>query len=465
MWAPASSPTARASYELLGTSEGAAHGQCFQRISHDGGEGAAGIANYGLNCQHGMHLLAGRLYEGYTFLRAHGQDTVRATVALHDWQRNVTLAETTVSLPVGRGWERVPLSLTPSESTTCGAMEAETEFGSRDDLTTCSGRLVISTTTPGSTLDVDLTVLAPGAWGTEPAPWAGSLGLPARRDVVQALRQQQLGVLRMGGTMCNVDGYRWKLFRGPRELRDPYRGFWYEERGLTQSRSFGMFEIVDLCQAIDCEPVITLNLNETADDLGDFVEYCWGNTSTPWGAIRAADGHPEPYRVSVVEIGNEVETVPQLCPKVVLPIVRAMDERAEAVGAPLFSYVIGYNVWGEDVQEGTARRAALDACLDATASLGDRIFWDFHTEAWADTAGRWGTWMDDFGAVAAAHNSSIRIVLLEENVWPTGPADHGLARGVGHAAYRHAADHGLAARMGCELQAAGCAHGLLPALC
>jgi protein-disulfide isomerase len=40
-----------------------------------------------------------------------------------------------------------------------------------------------------------------------------------------------------------------------------------------------------------------------------------------------------------------------------------MDERAEAVGAPLFSYVIGYNVWGEDVQEGTARRAALDACL------------------------------------------------------------------------------------------------------
>jgi hypothetical protein len=34
-------------------------------------------------------------------------------------------------------------------------------------------------------------------------------GLPARRDVVKALRQQQLGVLRMGGTMCNVDGYRW----------------------------------------------------------------------------------------------------------------------------------------------------------------------------------------------------------------------------------------------------------------
>jgi hypothetical protein len=79
-----------------------------------------------------------------------------------------------------------------------------------------------------------------------------SAGLPARRDVVDALRQQQLGVLRMGGTMCNVEGYRWcaglrhtpcvvitkravseasccslrKYFRGPREQRDPYHGYW-----------------------------------------------------------------------------------------------------------------------------------------------------------------------------------------------------------------------------------------------
>ena len=100
-----------------------------------------------------------------------------------------------------------------------------------------------------------------------------------------------------------------------------------------------MFEVVDLCQSIGCEPVITLNLNETAADMCDFVEYCWGNTSTSWGAIRAADGHPEPYRVSVVEIGNEVETVAELCPKLVVPIVRAMDERARAIGAPLFSFV------------------------------------------------------------------------------------------------------------------------------
>jgi hypothetical protein len=43
--------------------------------------------------------------------------------------------------------------------------------------------------------------------------------------------------------------------------------------------------------------------------------------------------------------------------------------------------------------------------------------------------------MDAFGAAAALRNSSMRIMLLEENAWPTGPADHGLARGIGHAAY------------------------------
>ncbi len=57
------------------------------------------------------------------------------------------------------------------------------------------------------------------------------------------------------------------------------------------------------------------------------------------------------------------------------------------------------------------------------------MFWDFHTEAWADTAARWGETMDAFKVAADSRNSTMRIMLLEENSWPTGPADHGLARG------------------------------------
>ena len=55
-------------------------------------------------------------------------------------------------------------------------MTADTPYGTRDDLTTCSGRLVITTDTPDAAFDVDLTELMPGVWGTEPAPWAGDLG-------------------------------------------------------------------------------------------------------------------------------------------------------------------------------------------------------------------------------------------------------------------------------------------------
>ena len=40
------------------------------------------------------------------------------------------------------------------------------------------------------------------------------------------------------------------------------------------------------------------------EDMGDLVEYCWGNGSTHWGGIRAADGHPEPYRVRYYELGK-----------------------------------------------------------------------------------------------------------------------------------------------------------------
>ena len=33
--------------------------------------------------------------------------------------------------------------------------------------------------------------------------------------------------------------------------------------------------------------------------------YCWGDASTTYGAIRVADGHPAPYRISTFELGNE----------------------------------------------------------------------------------------------------------------------------------------------------------------
>jgi hypothetical protein len=138
MWLPVASSDARASFALHEDAEGASHGARFQRIAHKGGEGAVGVANYGLNCQHGMVFIAGRQYEGYTHLRAmHAPargaggargEKVNVTVALHDWQSDTTLASSSFQLAPERGWVHVPLDFTPSANTTCGGAFSQLGF-------------------------------------------------------------------------------------------------------------------------------------------------------------------------------------------------------------------------------------------------------------------------------------------------------------------------------------------------
>ena len=126
---------------------------------------------------------------------------------------------------------------------------------------------------PGDMIDVDLTYLIPGSWGIRNYTGSGSLGLPARKGLADMLEYEGMKVIRMGGGMCNRDTYRWKYFRGPRDQRQPYQGLWYQQQGLTQSRGFGMFEIIDTCNEIGCQPLITINNEELPTDMADFVEY------------------------------------------------------------------------------------------------------------------------------------------------------------------------------------------------
>ncbi len=85
-------------------------------------------------------------------------------------------------------------------------MSANTSAGMRDDLATCSGRLVVSHATPGASMDVDLTVLQPGAWGTEQAPWAGDLG--AQRGARHCRRRTADATLRAAWQAC-LRGATW----------------------------------------------------------------------------------------------------------------------------------------------------------------------------------------------------------------------------------------------------------------
>ncbi|CAK0843450.1 unnamed protein product [Prorocentrum cordatum] len=63
----------------------------------------------------------------------------------------------------------------------------------------------------GGRVAVDFAFLQPGAWGR-------FAGLPVRGDAARLLQAVGVGALRLGGSTCNVDGWRWKSMRGPREV-------------------------------------------------------------------------------------------------------------------------------------------------------------------------------------------------------------------------------------------------------
>jgi alpha-L-arabinofuranosidase len=99
--------------------------------------------------------------------------------------------------------------------------------------------------------------------------------------------------------------------------------------------------MIDMCNGADIEPVITISYHSTPEDLADLVEYCWGNDTTTWGKQRLADGHPEPYRVKIFEVGNE-ERPPNWVQE-----VAAMEARAQLLGIKDMQFMYpGQHVWG-----------------------------------------------------------------------------------------------------------------------
>ena len=69
------------------------------------------------------------------------------------------------------------------------------------------------------------------------------------------------------------------------------------------TRGWGIFEAIDMCNAMGVEPIITLHSTESYQDLADLVHYLFGqSTNDTMAALRVADGHPEPYRITYFEV-------------------------------------------------------------------------------------------------------------------------------------------------------------------
>jgi len=123
-------------------------------------------------------------------------------------------------------------------------------------------------------------------------------------DAIRAFKQAKLPLLRFPGGNF-VSGYHWEDGIGPIDER-PLRPnpAWHD---VVEYNHVGTDEYMALCREVGCEPLICVNAgNGTPEEAARWVEYCNGSISTPQGRRRAANGHPEPYRVRYWEIGNEL---------------------------------------------------------------------------------------------------------------------------------------------------------------
>lgn len=122
-------------------------------------------------------------------------------------------------------------------------------------------------------------------------------------DVIRMLREVKLPLLRWPGGNF-VSGYRWRDGVGPVDARPSVPNpAW----GGLEYNLFGTAEFMAFCRAVGCEPMICVNAGDgTPAEAAAWVEYCNGPADSPLGRLRAADGHPEPYRVRFWEIGNEI---------------------------------------------------------------------------------------------------------------------------------------------------------------
>ena len=127
-----------------------------------------------------------------------------------------------------------------------------------------------------------------------------------RRDVFERARDLKPSFIRYPGGNVAQD-YHWQWGVGPRDARPTWVNLsWKNE---PEPSDFGTDEFIRFCRDLGAEPSITVNVEgrgATPEEAAAWVEYCNGPATSKYGAMRAANGHPEPYGVKFWEVGNEI---------------------------------------------------------------------------------------------------------------------------------------------------------------
>ncbi|MCD7933083.1 MAG: carbohydrate binding domain-containing protein [Tannerellaceae bacterium] len=150
-----------------------------------------------------------------------------------------------------------------------------------------------------------------------------------RTDLAQVLADIKPKFVRFpGGCVAHGDGlgniYRWVNTVGPLESRVPQRNLW----GYHQTAGLGYYEYFQFCEDIGAQPVPVVaagvpcqnsgvgghgqqcgipmdEMNDYIQELFDLIEFANGSIQSKWGKVRAEMGHPKPFNLKYLGVGNE----------------------------------------------------------------------------------------------------------------------------------------------------------------
>ncbi len=287
----------------------------IERVGHYydyNGWTGVGIQNDGYD---GILLKGGDKYDFSVFLRnPDGKDKeVRA-----------------VLLVQGRGFRAQPTVIADTTFTVSGSDWKKYEYTltAAQDCPNASLQLLSLTT---GVMDIDMVSLY---------PQDTYKGHGLRKDLAQALVDLNPKFMRFPGG-CVVHGggdgfwdtYRWKTTVGPKETRKGIKNTW----GYHQSMEMGYFEYFQFCEDAGMEPLPILpcgvscqgtnggwnmrtqaqdavpmeEMQEWADEALDLIEWANGPADSKWGKVRADAGHPEPFNLKYLGLGNEEKITPE----------------------------------------------------------------------------------------------------------------------------------------------------------
>ncbi len=260
-------------------------------VSQAGATSPAGVLNGGY---WGIPLHPNTIYKGSFYAKEDSADVGPVTASLVANQSGKVLASAVVA-GIGTDWKQYKFTLKT------GAIEPSLE-----------NHLVLTVAHPGS-LWLNLVSLFP--------PTYHDRVNGNRIDLMEKLAAMHPQFLRFpGGNYLEgdrlADWYNWKKTIGPRVDRPGHPSPW----NYWSTDGLGLLEFFEWCEDLHMEPVLAVyagyslrgehvnpgpDLEPYVQSALDEIEYATGSADTKWGAQRATDGHPKPFHITYVEIGNE----------------------------------------------------------------------------------------------------------------------------------------------------------------